>query len=99
LASISDARRLLGESAEAGATSQLAPALPSRLGKLPWIAAAALAIGFAASSWIAYSATRPADLKPLVRLDLDLDPPVATVMGSGPILSPDGSRIVYRVGI
>jgi serine/threonine-protein kinase len=65
---------------------------------LPWIAAAAvLAIGFAASSWIAYRATRPAELKPLVRLDVDLGAEVSLTdrQGIDAILSPDGTRLVY----
>jgi len=61
LASISDARRLLSESEGADAALQLAPTSHSRFGKLPWIAAAVLAIAAAVVSWIAYRATRPAE--------------------------------------
>jgi eukaryotic-like serine/threonine-protein kinase len=44
-----------------------------------------------------YRATRPAPLKPLVRLDVDLGPDVSlgSVAGTGQIISPDGTRIVY----
>jgi serine/threonine-protein kinase len=64
---------------------------------LPWIALAALALIAAAASWIAYRATRPAELKPLVRLDVDLGRDVAlnALGGSDVIISPDGTRIAY----
>ena len=65
---------------------------------LPWIIAAGLAVALFGVSWIAYLATRPAELKPLVRLDLDLPVDVASTYGGvGPaaILSPDGTRLVY----
>jgi serine/threonine-protein kinase len=44
-----------------------------------------------------YHATRPAPLKPLVRLDVDLGPDVSlgSVAGVDQIISPDGTRIVY----
>ena len=61
---------------------------PSRFGWVAWIVAAVLALVAAGASWIAYRATRPAELKPLVRLNLDL--PSSTFA-----LSPDGTRIVY----
>ena len=98
LASISDARRLMEESELA------APAAPtpSRLGRLPWIAAAVLAVVAASSSWIAWRSTRPIEqpLKPLVRLDVDLGPDVSlqsnqSIGGTSAILSPDGTRLVY----
>jgi serine/threonine-protein kinase len=84
LRDIGDAWELL-EEAEPAAT---APSR-SRLGMGIWVVAAAfLALVAAGASWIAYRATRPADLKPLVRLNLDL--PSSTFA-----LSPDGTRIVY----
>jgi eukaryotic-like serine/threonine-protein kinase len=60
----------------------------SRLSFVAWLAAAVLALVAAGASWIAYRATRPAELKPLVRLNLDL--PSSTFA-----LSPDGTRIAY----
>src|ERR1700730_4703186 len=39
----------------------------------PWVAEGVLALVAAAASWVAYRSTRPAELKPLVRLDVDLD--------------------------
>src|SRR5579864_5775684 len=49
------------------------------------------------ASWVAYRATRPAELKPLVRLDVDLghDVYLNALGGSDIILSPDGTRIAY----
>ncbi|MBY0507479.1 MAG: protein kinase [Bryobacteraceae bacterium] len=43
---------------------------------------------------VLYRATRPAALKPLVRLDVDLGPDVS-LGRSVPILSPDGARIAW----
>jgi hypothetical protein len=84
LRDIGDAWELLEETEPA----TTAPSQP-RLGMRFWIAAAAvLALVAAGASWIAYRATRPADLKPLVRLNLDL--PSSTFA-----LSPDGTRIAY----
>jgi hypothetical protein len=63
---------------------------------LPWITAGVLAIGFIATAWFAYRTTRPAELKPLVRLDVDLGSDV--VLGNNAysevnvILSPDRTR-------
>src|SRR5712691_10260867 len=73
------------------------PTAVTRHRLLPWTAAAVLAIGFAASSWIAWRAARPAEqpLKPLLRLDVDLGPDVSLGAGPNAILSPDGSRLVF----
>ncbi len=62
-----------------------------------WIAIAILAVVAADASWIAYRSTRPAELKPLVRLEVDLghDVYLNTLGGSDIILSPDGTRIAY----
>jgi Tol biopolymer transport system component len=64
---------------------------------LPWVAAGVLALVAAAASWVAYRSTRPAELKPLVRLDVDLgrDVYLTAVGGSDVIISPDGARIAY----
>jgi serine/threonine-protein kinase len=83
----------------AGAPEDRAPSTSviQKGSRLPWIAAALLAIGFIATSWIAYRATRPAELKPLVRLDVDLgsDVSLGSTSGVSAILSPDGTRLVY----
>jgi Tol biopolymer transport system component/tRNA A-37 threonylcarbamoyl transferase component Bud32 len=82
----------------AGAPVEPAPTAVIRKGsRLPWIAAALLAVGFIATSWIAYRATRPAELKPLVHLDVDLgaDVSLGSTSGVAAILSPDGTRLVY----
>ena len=70
---------------------------PSRFGRLPWIAAALLAVVAVGLGIFAYRATRPAELKPLVRLDVDLGPGVSlgSLAGADTILSPDGTRVVY----
>ncbi len=64
---------------------------------LPWIAAAvAIAVaGGALAGW--YRMTRPAELKALVRLGVDLGPDVSlgSPGGADAILSPDGTRLVY----
>ena len=59
--------------------------------------AAALAVALVDVSAIAYRATRPADLKPLVRFDVDLgtDASLGSPRGTDAILSPDGTRLVY----
>jgi Tol biopolymer transport system component/predicted Ser/Thr protein kinase len=64
---------------------------------LPWIAVAVLAVVAAGASWIAYRSTRPAELKPLVRLDVDLgrDVSLTALGGSDVIISLDGTRIAY----
>jgi Tol biopolymer transport system component/predicted Ser/Thr protein kinase len=69
----------------------------ARREKLPWIVVAVLGIVAVGASWIAYRATRPAELKPLVRLEVDLghDVYLNALGGSDIILSPDGTRIAY----
>jgi serine/threonine-protein kinase len=83
--------------AQAPAEKPPSTAPSTRPQPLPWIALAALALIAAAASWIAYRATRPAELKPLVRLDVDLGRDVAlnALGGSDVIISPDGTRIAY----
>jgi serine/threonine protein kinase len=103
LRDIGEARFLLEEPA-AQATEAVAPQPPaSRFTWIPWAAAAGLAIMVAAAtSWIAYRATRPAPLKPMVRLDVDLgwDVSLQTRNGSSTVvLSPDGSRLVYLASV
>jgi serine/threonine-protein kinase len=79
------------------APEALGDAATSRVG-LPWTAALAVmtlvaAVGLA--GW--YRAKRPAELKPLVRLDVDLGAGVSlgSANGTDTILSPDGTRLVY----
>jgi hypothetical protein len=70
--------------------------------RLPWTAAAALmAVVAAGLAFGVYRATRPAPLKPLVRLDVDLgaDVSLPPTGGTAPVaLSPDGTRMVYASG-
>ncbi len=96
LASISDARRLLSESTEAGAAAQLAPTSQLRFGKLPWIAAAVLAV-VAVAGW--YRATRPTAAAATTRMSISVpaNRPVSTA-GSPTrslAISPDGTQLVY----
>ena len=69
-----------------------APARP-----LAWIVAGLLALVAVGASWIAYRSARPVDLKPLVRLEVDLGHDVYLIAlgGSDIIISPDGTRIAY----
>jgi serine/threonine protein kinase/Tol biopolymer transport system component len=100
LASISDARRLLNESDVTDFAQQPAPLPPSRFGKLPWIAAAALAVATAVALWAPWRATRPVD-RPLVRLDVDLGADVSLPtpgIASSVVISPDGTRLAYASG-
>ena len=70
---------------------------PSRFGRLPWIAAVVLGGIAVGLGIVAYRATRPAPLKPLVRLEVDLGAEVSlsSQAGADTILSPDGTRLVY----
>ena len=100
LRDIGDAKRLVGENAAVAAAAPV-----SRLGKLPWMAAAVLAFALAGVSLIAYRATRPAELKPLIRLNVEIAPdtPLArgdVLNGNGGnmlALSPDGTRLALTL--
>jgi Tol biopolymer transport system component/tRNA A-37 threonylcarbamoyl transferase component Bud32 len=65
--------------------------------RLWWVVAAALLVLLVAASGVAWRATRPAALKPLVRLDVDLGADVSlfSIAGADEIISPDGTRLVY----
>jgi len=101
LKAIGDWRLLVDETSAQMTAPSTAP-----IGRLPWVAAAVLAIVAAGASWIAYCATRPAELKPLVRLDVDLGADVslpatssaANIPGSNVAISPDGMRLMYASG-
>ena len=83
--------------AQAPSDVATSPSSTGRHQSLPWVAVAVLAVVAAGASWVAYRATRPAELKPLVRLEVDLgrDVYLNALGGSDIILSPDGSRIAY----
>ena len=83
--------------AQAPSGGSTAPAPPTRPTWLSWMAVGVLALVAAATSWIAYRSTRIPELKPLVRLDVDLgrDVYLTAVGGSDVIISPDGTRIAY----
>ncbi|MEO8096194.1 MAG: protein kinase [Acidobacteriota bacterium] len=92
LTSISDARRLLREDGTVSPAQAEAHAPPRSplFTFAPWAVAAILA---GVAGWALWP--KPAELKSLVRLDLDLNPRPSTVLDSGPILSPDGTTMVY----
>ena len=80
-----------------GEPGRFGHAATSRVG-LSWIAAVAVLTLVAAGLGIGlYRATRPAEPKPLVRLDVDLgaDVSLGSTVGADTILSPDGTRLVY----
>lgn len=89
LQAIGEARILLNER-EVGPEGPPQAQGPPPENRVVWwkAGAAVLAVALAGVSWIAYRATRPAEFKSLVRLNLDL--PSTTFA-----LSPDGARIVY----
>jgi serine/threonine-protein kinase len=67
---------------------------------LPWIVVTMLAVVAACTSWISYRSTQLAELKSLVRLDVDLghDVYLNALGGSDIILSSDGARIATCPG-
>ena len=71
--------------------------------RLPWTIAAALATVAAIALWAPWRSEKPAD-RPLVRLDVDLNPDVSSLAADSLIgwdsiaISPDGTRLVYGAG-
>lgn len=78
------------------------PPAASRFGRWTGIAAAVMTLAAAGLGIVAYLATRPAELKPLVRLDVELGTDVSlpdTDRGEmGVAISPDGNRLAYISG-
>ncbi|MGD1092704.1 MAG: hypothetical protein ABSB35_12040 [Bryobacteraceae bacterium] len=64
--------------------------------KLPWIVAAALALGLVITGLMLWRATRSVD-HPLTRLSVDLSPEAVTGLNITVAISPDGRRLVYPV--
>ena len=96
LRDVGDAMELVDVDAEA-ATAARTSSSQSRRGRWNGIAAAVMTLVAAGLGIVAYRATRPAELKPLVRLDVDLgaDVSLGSAAGADTIISPDGSRLVY----
>jgi serine/threonine-protein kinase len=67
----------------------------SQASKLPWIAAAALAVVAGVTAWALWPQPKP--LLPLTRLEVDLGENVSLAASYGPdtVISPDGSKLVY----
>jgi serine/threonine-protein kinase len=61
----------------------------------PWAVALAAALGVGAAGW--WQATRPAPLRPLIRLTAELGPDTAMDRHSLIALSPDGIRLVFTM--
>ncbi len=96
LRDIGDFELLLAAGTPAAGT---APA-PSRFGWLAWTVAGALALALIVSGVILYNATRPAPLKPLMRLNVEIaseTPLTRADRGSMFALSPDGTRLALTL--
>jgi Tol biopolymer transport system component len=101
LQAIGEARIVLGgPMEETGASS--APSR-SRLSWVGWAVAGALALALIVAGVLLYNATRPAPLRPLIRVNINVDDstPLARAGGSTPgnmmALSPDGSRLALTL--
>ena len=100
-----DIRIEIGEALAAPKDIGATPAPSASRSKLPWIVAAAFAMAALVLAAVLWRSSRPAELKPLVRLDVDLGSdvslgssragPFGSVAGADVILSPDGTRMVY----
>jgi Tol biopolymer transport system component len=88
LRDIGDAAALIAQPA-----ATAAPPETSRLRLAGWLAAGLLTIALGATAWTLWP--RSGELQPLECFDIELNPPVSADPGAGPILSPDGSRLVY----
>ena len=67
--------------------------------KLPWVVAAGFAVATLALGALFWRTSHPVELKPLMRLDVDLGVESSSevpVRGADVILSPDGTRLVYE---
>ena len=85
------------ETPAAQTTGTAAQPASASIRRLPWAAAAALAVLLLAASFGWWRATRPVEqaLRPFVRLDVDLGADLRSITGTDAILSPDGARLVY----
>jgi serine/threonine-protein kinase len=74
----------------------------SRPGRLPWALAGALALALIVASVLLYNATRPASLRPLIRLNAEIAPDTPLARGGSVganmlALSPDGARLALTL--
>jgi len=95
-----DLKRELGwiaSATESGSASVISAPSLSRLGRVAVAAAAVLAAALAGVAFVAYRATQPGELKPLMRLDTDLGVGVSPGAGEGSVLAiaPNGSRLAF----
>ena len=92
-----DARIEIQEALTAPKDAAAPKAMPAPRSTLPWAVAAALAIIATVVLLGWRRSSRPAELKPLVHMDVDLGPDVSldSSRGADAILSPDGTRMVY----
>jgi serine/threonine protein kinase/Tol biopolymer transport system component len=92
-----DVRIEIVEALAAPKDSGATPALFASRSKLPWVVAGAFAITTLSLTALLWHSSRSAELKPLVRLDVDLGPDVSlgSPSGTDAIVSPDGTRLVY----
>jgi len=94
-----DPKKRLRDVGEAGYLIDETPREATKSNRnLPWAAVTAvLVVALAGTAWITWRATRPPELKSLVRLDVDLGPDVSlgSPVGADAILSPDGTRLAY----
>jgi serine/threonine protein kinase/Tol biopolymer transport system component len=101
-----DARIEIQEALAAPKDGVATPDASASRSNLPWVGATAVfAIAALALAALLWRSSRPAELKPLVRMDVDLGSdvslgssragPLGSVDGANVILSPDGTRLVY----
>jgi eukaryotic-like serine/threonine-protein kinase len=87
----------IASATESGSASVISAPSLSRLGRVAVAAAAVLAAALAGVAFVAYRATQPGELKPLMRLDADLGVGVSPGAGEGSVLAiaPNGSRLAF----
>jgi Tol biopolymer transport system component len=104
LQSIGDARVALQEYlTDPGSGTEVPPRAKARATKVPWVTAGLLGLALivAGAGW--YNATRPAPLRPLIRLNVEIAPDTPLARGGGGsagnmlAVSPDGARLAITL--